>query len=351
MITIDGSQGEGGGQILRSSLTLSLLTGEPLRIERIRAGRKKPGLAAQHLAAVEAARRISEAAVEGASLGSTALLFRPGPVRAGRYRFDIGTAGSTSLVLQTIFLPLALCSATSQVTITGGTHVPWSPCFHYLHHVWLPALKMLGFEAELRLVWAGFYPKGGGEIRASIRPRRTSQTLQMTHRENLRGVWGLSAVANLPMSIATRQRKQVERRLQGRFSELRVKIESLPARGKGTVVFLKALGEGAMAGFTGLGARGKPAERVADEAVDALEAFLATNAALDPHLADQLLLPLAITQGVSRFTTSRVTRHLLTHAEVVRAFLPVEIDIEGELGDPGRVQVRGVAVDERIRSR
>ncbi|NOX61611.1 MAG: RNA 3'-terminal phosphate cyclase, partial [Chloroflexi bacterium] len=337
MITIDGSQGEGGGQILRSSLTLSLLTGEALRIKRIRAGRKKPGLAAQHLAAVEAARRISDAQVEGAALGSTSLLFQPGSVRPGRYRFDIGTAGSTSLVLQTIFLPLALCPAPSQVTITGGTHVPWSPCFHYLQHVWLPALQELGFKAELHLVWAGFYPKGGGEVRAAIRPRRVSRTLKMTQRGALRGLWGLSAVANLPMSIAARQRKQVERRLKDRVPELRLEVESLPARGKGTVVFLKALGDGVMAGFTGLGARGKPAERVADEAVDALDAFLATDAAIDPHLADQLLLPLAITAGVSCFSTSQITRHLLTHADVVRAFLPAEIEIEGELGEPGWV--------------
>lgn len=339
LVHIDGSQGEGGGQVLRSSLTLSLLTGRPLLIEQIRAGRKQPGLAAQHLAAVRAAAAISGAELAGAEMGSTRLHFRPAGLFPGRYRYDVGTAGAVSLVLQTLFLPLALAPAPSQITIIGGTHVPWSPSFDYLQRVWLPLLRRLGFAAELSLIRAGFYPRGGGQIEAHIQPAGALYPLEITRRGELQRLTGLSGVANLPGHILRRQAEQMEKRLSGRLSAPIAQVE-WPAQGAGAAAFLCAGGaSGGLGGFTGLGQRGKPAERVADEAINALQTYLATGAAFDPHLADQILLPLALIPQPSRFTTSAITLHLLTNAAVIRAFLPISIEITGDLGEIGEIVV------------
>lgn len=338
MIEIDGSIGEGGGQVLRSALALSVLTGQPTRVNRIRANRSKPGLRAQHFTAVQAAAAVSAAEVEGAAMGSQHLTFSPGEVRSGAFTFDIGTAGSASLVLQTIFLPLSAAGQTSEVSIVGGTHVPWSPSFHYLDLLWLPTVRELGYYADLRLPLAGFYPRGGGRLEAEIRPAGQRTPFQRVVRGSLRSINGISAVANLSLDIARRQKQQALDRLRGQPAE--VEIVDLPARSKGTMLLLLAEFEHSRACFFGLGARGKPAERVADEAVDELQAFLATEAAVGPYLADQLLLPLALARGPSRFSTSRVTGHLLTQAEIIRSFLPVEIEVDGEEGQPGTVSIQ-----------
>ena len=342
MIRIDGSRGEGGGQVLRSSLTLSMLTGQPVRIDNIRARRNKPGLRPQHLAAVQAATVVSGAEVTGAAPGSNSLYFRPGRVQSSHYRFDIGTAGSTSLVLQTIFMPLALADEKSSVTITGGTHVPWSPCFHYLDRQWLPMLRRIGFEAHLTLEQAGFYPRGGGCIRAEIEAAGSLRPLDLVNRGSLQRVSGISAIANLPEHIAKRQQQQVERRLSGQFPDLAVEIMPMASPGKGTVVFLQAECDAGGGSFTALGKRGLPAERVADEAVDQLEAYLVSNAALDKYMTDQMILPLVITPHPSSFSTAEITRHLLTNIEVVQAFLDVEIVVEGELSYPGSVCIEPI---------
>lgn len=342
MIVIDGSQGEGGGQILRSALTLSLLTGQAVRIENIRAKRPKPGLQPQHLAAVRVAAAVARAETTGAELGSTRLDFRPGRVRPGTYTFEIGTAGAVTLVLQTVFLPLALAGEPSTLVIGGGTHVPWSPPFEYVEQVWLPTLRRLGLEGEVALERAGFYPRGGGRIRAHIEPAPTPPApLVALERGAVHRVTGVSAVANLPLAIAERQARQAERRLRPHIADVHIRVEERSSPGPGTALFLCLEAEGAVAGFGSLGARGKPAERVADEAVDALLAHLATPAAIDPHLADQLILPLALARGRSAFRTSAITTHLLTHVAVVRAFLPVTIVVEGELGAAGRVIIEG----------
>ncbi|GIX49340.1 MAG: ribosomal subunit interface protein [Candidatus Tectimicrobiota bacterium] len=335
MLQIDGARGEGGGQILRSALTLSLLTGTPVHLINIRARRPKPGLMPQHLQAVQAAAAVGEAEVEGAFLGSQALRFVPRGRRGGTFRFDIGTAGATSLVLQTVFLPLSAAAEPSHLTLTGGTHVPWSPCHHYLELHWLPLMRRLGCDAELRLELAGFYPQGGGRVRAHIRPVARLVPLQLTVRGRLLGIRGLSAVANLDLSIAERQRLQALQRLAPYCREVDIEVVRLPARGKGTLLLLLAQFEHARCCYYALGERGKPAERVADEAVEQLLAFLHSEAAVDEFLADQLLLPLAFAPGTSELTTARVTQHLLTNAEVIRQFLPVEIDIRGALGAPG----------------
>jgi len=340
LIHIDGTMGEGGGQVLRSSLTLSLITGRPVELTRIRAHRRNPGLGFQHAMAVQAAATLSRARVEGNRTGSQTLYFAPGRVTPGRYHFDIGTAGSTSLVMQTILLPLALTPGASQVTVTGGTHVPMSPCFHYLDWHWRPMLQRIGVDFALHMPRAGFYPPGGGEIHAEIHGRSRVKGLELPRRGRLREIRGLSAVANLPEEIGERQRRQALARLQAIDCPQAIAVETLPALSPGTLLVLLARFEHGQACFTALGARGKRAERVADEAVDALEVFLARDAAVDRWMADQLLLPLALGRQPSVFTTSEVTSHLLTHADVIRAFLPADIRIVGAPGDPGTVHVQ-----------
>ncbi|MBC8496972.1 MAG: RNA 3'-terminal phosphate cyclase [Chloroflexi bacterium] len=339
MIEIDGSKGEGGGQVLRSALTLSVMTGQAMRIFNIRARRKKPGLRAQHLKAVQAAAAISSASVEGARMGSTGLVFQPNELTAGKFHFDIGTAGSTSLVLQTIFLPLTQAERASTVTITGGTHVSWSPCFHYLDLLWLPYLRQMGIEAELIMDQAGFYPQGGGRIRANIQPSKSLKALTLTERGNLRQIRGISATANLPGDIAKRQRQRVVSRLGSKYPLNDIRIVQFPARFKGTLMLLLAEFEHSRCCYFALGAPGKRAEVVADEVTDAVEEFMARDGAIDQYLADQLLLPLAFADGQSTLRTSKVTQHLLTNAEVIRAFLPVEIKIDGQPGEPGMIEV------------
>jgi len=339
MLHIDGSTGEGGGQVLRSSLALAILTGQAVQLTHIRASRAKPGLQPQHLESVNAAAAICGGQVSGAELHSQQLLFEPGEVHAGRYRFDIGTAGATSLVLQTIFLPLARAGTSSNITIIGGTHVPHSPCYHYLERQWLPVLQSCGFWARLSIEQAGFYPRGGGEIQAHIRPVETIQPLECMERGKLVRIRGISAVANLEDGIARRQKLQALRRLEPVCADSKIETIRLPSRGKGTMLLVQAEFERSSGCYFGLGALGKRAEQVADEAVDSLFEFLASDGAVDEHLADQILLPLAFAKGPSQFRTSRVTRHLLTNAEILQAFLPARVQIDGTEGQPGTVRI------------
>jgi RNA 3'-terminal phosphate cyclase (ATP) len=341
VIEIDGSMGEGGGQVLRSALTLSLLTGRAFSITRVRAARPRPGLFPQHLAAVRAAAQVGSADVSGDRLGSRELCFAPGVVRAGHYRFDIGTAGATALVLQTLLLPLALADGASDLSVAGGTHVPWSPCFHYLDWHWRPLLARVGIPFQLSLSMAGFFPEGGGELRAQIPGGARPRALTLCERGRLQRLRGLSAVANLPLEIAQRQRRQALRRLAPRIAQAQVDIglEVLPAQSRGTLLLLLAEFEYSRACFFALGARGKRAERVADEAVDDLLAFLGGDAALDRWVADQLLLPLGLAGEASTFSTEAASAHLLTNAAVVEVFLPVRIRVETQPRGPVLVRV------------
>ncbi len=343
-LRIDGSFGEGGGQILRTSLTLSAITNTPFEMFNIRAGRKRPGLRPQHLQAVKAAQAVSGASVKGDVVGSESITFAPGSRKPGEYFFEIGTAGSVSLVLQTIFLPLALLETSgerSKVRILGGTHVPWSPCFHYLKLQWLRYIKRLGLGAELEMQRAGFYPRGGGEMAAEILPAGEIKPLVLEKRGPLKRISIVSAVGNLPEHILWRQRDKAERRLanKGITCPLDIKEEKMPATGQGTMLLLLAEFEHSWCCYYGLGAVGKRSETVADEAVDGLLGFMKTEGVVDEHLADQLVLPLALSEGPSSFITPEVTQHLLTNIEVIKKFLPVRVDVEdmGEKG--GRVNI------------
>ena len=348
MIVINGSYGEGGGQVLRTSLTLSALLGEPMLIENIRARRRKPGLQAQHLTGVWAIAQICDAELEGADLGSLTLTFKPrSSPRAGEYFFDVaearkgGSAGATSLVFQTLLLPLALAPGQSRLTIGGGTHVAWSPPFHYLKHAYLPTLAHMGLEAQVEVERWGWYPIGGGQMTAAIRGRGGSYLsgLDLVERGELKRLWGISATSNLPPHIGQRQKKRAEEYLRKRGFDPRIEIVDAPSPGQGTAVFLAAEYEHAVAGFSSLGERGKPAEKVAEEACCEFIAYHQSGACLDKHLADQLILPLALASGPSTFTTCEITQHLLTNVWVVEQFLDVRFEIEGEEGQKGSVQV------------
>jgi RNA 3'-terminal phosphate cyclase (ATP) len=339
MLLIDGSIGEGGGQVLRTALSLSMLTGQPIHMINIRAGRQRPGLQPQHLTAVQASAAVCGGQVRGAAINSQQLFFEPGLVRASRYRFDIGTAGSAPLVVQALYLPLAKARDTTTLTITGGTHVPFSPSYHYLEKQWLPVAQSLGFWMRLKLERAGFYPEGGGEIQAHIRPADEILPLERLEPGKLVRIRGISASANLREDIARRQKLQALRRLQPVCADSKIETLELPSPGKGTMLLLQAEFEHSTCCYFSLGAPGKRAEQVADEAADQLEACLASGGALDEFLADQLVLPLVLASGPSRFRTSRVTRHLLTQAALIPMFLPAQVSVEGGEGQPGTVSI------------
>lgn len=360
MLVIDGSHGEGGGQILRSALTLAALAGQPVRIEAIRAGRDKPGLQAQHVTAVQAAAAVCSADVRGGALGSTTLEFIPGgPPRPGEYVFDVAearhgsSAGSAMLVFQTVFLPLATAGGPSRLVIRGGTHVPWSPPAPYVKHVFLPAVWPLGLRAEMTLKRYGWYPAGGGEVEFQIEASRLKPDsprpptgglyetcVQRTERGELDKVWGLAAVSNLPSHIAQRMANRAVNVLRAAGLEpIQIEAAHVEADGPGVGLFLWASYQFAPAGFCAYGRKGLPAEKVAEAACGELLAHHRRPGATDPHLADQLVLPAALAAGASHWTTSRVTRHLLTNAWVARQFLGRDIDVGGVEGQPGEVKI------------
>ncbi len=321
VIEVDGSYGEGGGQILRTALALSAIRGIPVRIRRIRARRRNPGLAAQHLATVRACAEIVDAKLEGASLGSTELLFHPRrPPRCGRYAFDIGTArqggsaGSATLLLQTVLLVLAFADGPSEVEVRGGTHVPWSPPFDYLQSVWAEALRAMGLVLELELVRPGWYPAGGGRVRARVAGAAQLAPLERTRRGRLRSVRGYALSSKLPSHVLDRMARTCSEILAPLGVPVRIERQRLDASSPGAALTLVAQYDGGRAGFGALAERGLPAEEVARSACTELFAFHATEAAVDPHLADQLLLPCALATGPSRYTTSQRTSHLATNA-------------------------------------
>jgi RNA 3'-terminal phosphate cyclase (ATP) len=344
-VFLDGSHGEGGGQILRTALSLSSVTGRTVEIENIRKSRRKPGLQPQHLMSVLAAARICGASLEGAKISSLALQFEPGTVRAGDYRFDISSiassAGSTSLVFQSVLLPLLFTDGPSTVSVQGGTHVPWSPGYHYLRHVFLPLLSRMSARVQLELRQWGWYPKGGGVIFAGIEPCRRLMPLAITERGALKRVQGISAISNLPDHITERQRSRAIRNLKERGIQADIGIEHGPSRGRGTTLFLVSEFENIIAGFGSLGALGKKAETVADEACAELLEYLDAKGCLDPHLADQVVPYLALANGPSEITTSKVTPHLLTNIWVVQQFLETGISVQGREGEPGTIRVNG----------
>ncbi|MDH3473280.1 MAG: RNA 3'-terminal phosphate cyclase [Rhodospirillales bacterium] len=350
LLTIDGSQGEGGGQILRTSLSLAAIAGRPLRIENIRARRPKPGLAAQHLTAVRAVAALCRARLAGDEIGSGKLDFLPeAQVEAGDYAFDVaavrrgGSAGATGLVLQAVLPPLALAAGRSRVSIRGGTHVAWSPPFDYLREVWLPALGAMGIAARLELRRSGWYPIGEGQIEAAVEGRtlaeRPLRPVILVERGRLLEVTGRAAAANLPVHIPRRMVERATALLAEQGIQAGIEVEVLQAACAGAGIFLTARYENLRCGFNALGTRGRPAEAVAEDAVTALLAHERSGAALDQYLADQVVLPLSLAAGPSRFTVERITGHLETNARVVELFRAAEVGLEAAEGGSGLVTV------------
>lgn len=319
-IELDGAIG--GGQILRSALSLSMLTGKPFRIHNIRAKRSRPGLLRQHLTAVTAAAQISSADAEGAQIGSQSLSFAPGAIRGGDYEFAIGTAGSCSLVVQTLLPALLHADQPSRVRISGGTHNPLAPPFEFLERAWLPLLKRMGAQVEIELLRHGFAPAGGGALVMQVTP----SALRPLHLETpgpIHSQQATALVADVPGHVAERELARVGKRLK--WPEQALKGIWLDKQiGPGNVLLLEiACGEVTEL-FSSIGQSGVRAERVADQAVDQARQWLHSGAAVDEHLADQLLLPLAMAGGGS-FSTTHMSEHLSSNIQVIRQFLNVEI--------------------------
>lgn len=323
-ITVDGAAGEGGGQILRTSLALSLVTGKPVRVTNIRAGRSKPGLLRQHLTAVRAAVEVGHAVTDGAEIGSRELVFRPEGIHAGDYRFAVGTAGSTTLVLQTVLPALLLAKEASHIALEGGTHNPFAPPADFLTRVYLHHLAGFAtFSAELTR--PGFYPAGGGRLSVSITPRARKERFELLERGADVGREVIAHVAGLPRDIAERAFAQFEKRLG--WPRAVCEIREHPAEcGPGFVIVAGVVSERITEIFTGFGEKGVRAEQVADAAIDQVRAYLACSAPVGEYLADQLLLPLAIGGG-GVFLSKGLSRHAQTNLDVIAQFLPAPIEV------------------------
>jgi len=325
-LELDGSEGEGGGQVLRTALSLSLCTGTPFRIVNIRAKRKTPGLMRQHLTAVRAAAEICGATVEGDRAGSQTLGFAPGPVRGGDYRFAIGTAGSCTLVFQTVLPALLRADAPSRVELQGGTHNPFAPPFHFLERAFLPLLRRMGAEVSLELQRFGFYPAGGGGFSAHIEPAPRLRPLVLEERGPRVQAYAESFIAALPVHIARRELDVVGKRLGWNAEQLHLRGLAND-QGPGNALLLTLEHEQVTEVFSGFAEKGVAAETVAERTVEQARRYLAAGAAVGPYLADQLLLPLALA-GAGSFTTGTPSQHAITNAGVIRRFLDVEIRME-----------------------
>ncbi len=344
-VEIDGAQGEGGGQILRTSLSLAAVTGKAVRISNVRANRKNPGLSNQHLAAVRAVARICGGEVSGDKIGSRVVELSPRAVRgpsagsgSGRtaWLFDVaaerGSAGSVGLVLQTVLPPLLMAGGSWEVEVHGGTNVPWSPCVEYLEHVFAPCLAWMGASVELERPRAGFYPAGGGVVKCRAELDGPLAPMRAINRGRVINALAHSVVSDrLPEHIGPRQVKGCIDALRSDGAEVGLVgdlDEHVASAGPGTCVTAAVWFEHGFGGASALGEKGVPAEKIGAQAGRALAKFLRSGAAIDEHLSDQILLYAAMADGASEWTTPAVTTHLETNAEVIRAFLPAEIGWE-----------------------
>lgn len=326
MITIDGSIGEGGGQILRTALGLSLVTGQPFIIENIRAGRSKPGLLRQHLTAVDAAAKVGCANVTGNTIGSPVLSFYPREIMPGEYCFCVGTAGSATLVLQTILPALMMADSPSNIVIEGGTHNPYAPPFDFLQTVFVPILKQMGVGLELTLHRHGFYPAGGGKIEVRITPTKTLKPISILERGGLKGIKAKAIIAQIPGNVAAREIAVVKNLLS--LDDEHVDIfQVMDSQGPGNIISLEVTSENITEMFFGFGELRKSAEAVANEVVDQTRKYLEADVPVGEHLADQLLIPMALAQG-GQFRTIAPSLHTRTNAEIIQKFLGINFSFK-----------------------
>ncbi|MFV8755180.1 RNA 3'-terminal phosphate cyclase [Nannocystaceae bacterium ST9] len=333
---IDGSEGEGGGQILRTSLALSAITGRPFVVEKIRARRRKPGLLRQHLTAVRAAASVCGAGLQGAELGASRLEFVPGSIVHGEHRFAVGSAGSATLVFQTVLWPLLIHPGRSTLIFEGGTHNPLAPPFDFLQHVFLPILRRSGARIEAKLERAGFYPAGGGRFVVELEGGSPLAELSLREPGPIVRRRAIASLAKLPRSVATREIAVVRERLGWGRDECEVR--ELDSLGPGNAISLLVETEHACELVTAFGDKGVRAEQVAEDAVAQMQAWLAAEVAVGEHLADQLLIPMAL-HGSGELWTSPTSLHTRTNAELIARFLPVQFAIEPLEGGRERVRV------------
>jgi len=326
-VFVDGSTGEGGGQILRTSLALACITGKNLHIENIRAARRNPGLAKQHLSCVQAACQISNGKCQGDTQGSKVLDFQPGTVQGGDFHFDIGSAGSATLVIQTVLPALFLAAKPSKITVTGGTHNPLAPPFDFIYETFLPAIATAGFLCNCKLIKHGFFPAGGGKITFDIQPRqeKSLQTIALCELNRQFQINARIYTAKLPEYIAQRQKKLL---LQSKLDIKNVEqVEVTDSDGRGNCVMIRLCGSSRKTVFTAFGMRGKSSQNVISEVVNLVEDFLGSSAAIDRFLADQLLVYMAIAKAGS-YTTNELSSHLLTNIDTIKKFLPINFQID-----------------------
>ncbi|CAN5164918.1 RNA 3'-terminal phosphate cyclase [soil metagenome] len=329
MLTIDGSYGEGGGQILRTSLALSLVTGKPFKLINIRANRTNPGLQQQHLTAVKAAVTISDATVEGDSKSSQSLVFEPGKVKPGKYEFDIGTAGSTTLVFQTILPPLMMCSEKSNLTFTGGTHNPHAPPFDYVNETYVPTLEQFGPVVKLELGRLGFYPPGGGVFSAVVNPVEKLKTVELLRRGKILRRCARALLVRLSQRIGQKELDYVRNNMPDwGGGELRLDVSD-NAVSAGNALTIQFECEYVTETFTAVGTRGLPAEKVAENAVGYARKYTESTAAVGEFLADQILIPFSLA-GSGSYTADEITSHTETNIDTIKKFLDVDIKVFNE---------------------
>ena len=348
MIKVDGSYGEGGGQILRTSIALSTLLGVPVEIYNIRAKRPNPGLQPQHLTGVQAAAALSNAEMEGAFKGSTRLIYRPGSVRCGVLNIDIGTAGSVSLVIQTLGPILALAPCHIKLIITGGTDVAWAPPIDYMRYIFATFLEKLGASIRIQLLRRGHYPRGGGQVAVEANPAAVLRPVEALEFGQLEKIGGVSHAVNLPRHVAERQAKAARETLAAYGYDAEIEIEVRDdglGPGSGVVLWARSTA-GHTVGGDALGERGKPAETVGREAAERLLKVLKSGASTDPHLADMAVLYMALARGRSVISTSEWTSHLETNIYIVERFLPVKFKTS-TVGGRHVIEVEGVGFSRR----
>ena len=340
MIEIDGSHGEGGGQLLRMAVALSAITNTPVTVDKIRAGRPNPGLAAQHVTAIQAVAKLAGAEVDGLTTGSPRIAFRPGTLAGGDHTFDVGTAGSVTLVLQAC-LPVAFAaSASTHLRIIGGTDVKWSPPLDYFARVFLPWVRRLGGQADLLSHRRGYYPRGGGEVELSIQPTTSWSPVQLSEPGAVERVRGIAHVSNLPEDIPKRMKAAAIRRLHG-IQDVKIEERAYPSEdavGQGGALVLWAERERTLLGADVLAERGKASERVGEEAAELLEKEILSGATVDLHAADQIVTYLALSDRPSAFLVREAGAHLRSMAWLIPQFLPRSVEFQ-TIGELTRVKV------------
>jgi len=349
MIEVDGSFGEGGGQVLRTAVALAAVLSKDIHVFNIRAGRAEPGLRPQHMTGVKAAAELCSSELEGSQVGSTEFTFKPGKLRPGTFRFDVGTAGSITLVLQTLMPILAFVPGNVQLEITGGTDVKWSPPIDYLRLVTLPILRKIGYQAELETVRRGHYPKGGGLVRFSTQGASILHSVTDKSPNSISKIYGISHAADLPRHVAERQARAAKKRLEdAKLPSPSIDLEVIDDRGQlgpGSGMVLSAETQnGNILGSDALGERGIPAEEVGSSAGKVLVEEIESGAMLDRHMGDIIVPYLVLAQGTSEVSISRVTQHTQTNVKVAEWLTGVRLDLEGEIDHPGRLEVKGLGL-------